>query len=105
MLIPTHTLSAGPACGLRGLGCTGQCGQCPAARPAAGVRGLGAFYDTWPAPFNSPMVLIAIVVVAVILFGGGLSIFGKRKNRSGRNSRLRLARAKSELERAQILAA
>jgi hypothetical protein len=91
------------------LGCTGQCGSCPAARNApAGVSGLGAFYESWPAPFNDPYVLIIIAVVAVIyLTRGGRKasgFFGARRD-AKRASRLRLARAEAALKEAQIQAA
>lgn len=92
-------------CGLRGLGCSGQCQQCQARPQLAGGSGLGAaFYDTLPSPFNNPLVLVAIVVVVLILFGG-LSLFGSgRKSSSRRRAKLRLIRAQAAEKEAALAA-
>lgn len=87
--------------GLRGLACTGNCGQCSAARPSAG---MGALWDGWPAPFNNPLVLAAIAVAILMFLGGGLKLFGGKSGGGRRNAKLRLIRAKAEEERARLLA-
>jgi hypothetical protein len=92
---------------MRGLGCpnSGNCTQCPNAARPAGMSGLGAFYDSWPAPFNNPLVLLAAAAVALLLLGGGLSFSRRGKGGSGRRNKLRLVQAKADLERAKLLAA
>jgi hypothetical protein len=101
---PYATTTQQTPCGLRGLGCSGKCDQC-SARGLAGGRGLGAFYDSFPAPFNSPIVLIAIAVVVLIVFGGGLKLFGGRKGGgNAKRARLRLIQAQAAEKRAQLLA-
>lgn len=89
-------------CGMAGLACTGNCGSCPGNRPAS--TGMGAFYDSFPSPFNNPIVLAAIAVALLLVFGGGLKLFGGGKSGGRRNAKLRLIRAKAEEERARLLA-
>jgi hypothetical protein len=89
---------------MRGLACPGNCNGC-AGRPAAGVRGLGAFYDSFPAPFNDPIVLAVIAVVAFLIFGGGFKLFsGRKSSGSGRRAKLRLIQAQADEQRAKLLA-
>jgi hypothetical protein len=89
-------------CGMTGVACAGNC-NCPG-QSLAGGRGMGAFYETWPAPLNNPLVLAAIAVAVLLMFGGGLKIFGGRSS-SGRRAKLRLIRAEADQRAAKLLAA
>lgn len=101
-MISTQTAPPAP-CGLSGLACAGNCATCPGRSTLAGGRGLGAFYETWPAPFNNPMVLAAIAVAVLLMLGGGASLFGGK--RSGRRAaKLRLIQARAAEKRAELLA-
>jgi hypothetical protein len=92
-------------CGMRGVGCSGQCAQCPS-RPAP-ARGMGALTDFLPdisglpAPLNSWPVLLAIIAAVVFFATGGTKMF--RGSSSGKSRALRLARLKATEERAHIL--
>lgn len=100
---PANPHATPPPCGMNGLACAGNCGNCPAARPAS--TGMGAFYDDFPAPFNNPLILAAIAVVVLLVFGGGLKLFGGRSSGGGRRrAKLRLIQAKAQEERARLLA-
>lgn len=104
MLTPIQTAARPAPCGLSGLACPGSCATCPGRTPTlAGGRGLGAFYDTWPAPLNNPLILAALAVAVLLMFGGGFSLFGGK--RSGRrNAKLRLIQARAAEKRAELLA-
>jgi hypothetical protein len=105
---PSYAPARVAACGMRGLGCAGNCAACPAntVRPTRPTGGMGAFYDTWPAPLNNPLILLAIAAAVLLIFGGGLGIMKRKKgSNAGQRNRLRLAQAKADLERAQILSA
>ena len=81
-------------CGMRGLGCTGQCAGCPAR--AASLRGLGDFsmpdISALPAPLNSWPVLIGIAGLGGFMLLKGAS----RKRKSARVARLKARLAYQE---------
>lgn len=93
-------------CGMNGLACPGNCASCTGRPGLAGNRGMGAFYDAWPSPLNNPLVLAAIALVALMVFGGfsfKQFLSGGRKG-SARRAKLRLIRADAEQQRAKVLA-
>lgn len=91
-------------CGMSGLGCSGNCNGCPGRSTLAGGRGLGAFYDSFPAPFNNPLVLAAVAVAVLMIFGGGLKLFGGSGKSGKRRARLSVIKHQAELDRAKLLA-
>lgn len=104
MIVRTTNPRPAP-CGMSGVGCAGNCSGCPGRATLAGGRGLGAFYDNFPAPLNNPLVLAAIAVAVLMLFGGGLKLFGGSKASGKRRAKLRLIQAQAAEQRAKLLAA